>query len=354
MRILFVSGHSHLPQVIGGVEVNTDLLAAELHRRGHQVAVLAKLSLRDWFGACRLICSSVLRKSLMIDNFLGYTVYRARRPSEVVSELPRFDIAIIQKGDVFQLARAFSKVSIPTVLYLHNREFEEWRQAPQSLAEAMPFTGYLTVSHFIADRFRARYGIEPSILIPFFRRERYATDGKGQFVTFINPVPMKGLDLVLEIAALCPEIPFRFVSAWPLDPFAWARLKLAFWRLPNVTWRGRTADMRSVYGGTRVLLMPSRDEAWGRVATEAQFSGIPVVASDRGGLPEAVGPGGIILGSDSPVEGWVRAIRRLWSDAEFYREHSDAALSHAMRRDLDPDHQISRLLELLSRFIGSV
>ena len=34
---------------------------------------------------------------------------------------------------------------------------------------------------------------------------------------------------------------------------------------------------------------------FGRIAVEPQFSGIPVVASDRGGLPEAVGPGGVLI-----------------------------------------------------------
>ena len=54
-------------------------------------------------------------------------------------------------------------------------------------------------------------------------------------------------------------------------------------------------DMRSVYRDTKVLLVPSQWlETWGRVATEAQFSGIPVLASRSGALPEAVGPGGIL------------------------------------------------------------
>ncbi len=58
---------------------------------------------------------------------------------------------------------------------------------------------------------------------------------------------------------------------------------------------GRTMDTRSVYAATRVLLVPSqwKAETWGRVASEAQFSGIPVLASDVGGSPEAVAPGGV-------------------------------------------------------------
>ena len=53
MDIAFVSGNPHLPQVIGGVEVNTHELAGELIRRGNRVWVVAKLSLRTGFGVWR-------------------------------------------------------------------------------------------------------------------------------------------------------------------------------------------------------------------------------------------------------------------------------------------------------------
>jgi len=48
--------------------------------------------------------------------------------------------------------------------------------------------------------------------------------------------------------------------------------------------------MRAAYGRSRLLLAPSRwVESWGRVASEAQISGLPVIATKSGGLPEAVG-----------------------------------------------------------------
>ena len=47
MNILFVSQYSHLPQFVGGIEVNTHVLARELARRGHNAAVLAKLVRRQ-------------------------------------------------------------------------------------------------------------------------------------------------------------------------------------------------------------------------------------------------------------------------------------------------------------------
>ena len=43
MNLLLASGTPHLPQLSGGLEVNSHLAALELNRRGHRASVLAKL-----------------------------------------------------------------------------------------------------------------------------------------------------------------------------------------------------------------------------------------------------------------------------------------------------------------------
>lgn len=65
-----------------------------------------------------------------------------------------------------------------------------------------------------------------------------------------------------------------------------------------------------VYARTRVLLMPSSYESWGRAAAEAICSGIPVVASPTPGLRECLGDAGIFV-DWRDVDGYVRALRTL-------------------------------------------
>ena len=353
MEIALVSGNPHLPQLVGGVEVNTHELAGELMRRGHRVWVVAKLSLRNFFGLRRAAAGLVCGGGERPDCGLGYPVYRSRWPAAPPSELRPPVIALIQNGDMLRLAEGFAGAGIASVAYLHGLGFETWRDAGANAA-SLPFRGYIANSHFTAGRFRAAYGIDPVVIPPLFRRERYVTEVDPRLVTFVNPVTEKGVDLALAIAERCPEIPFCFVRGWPLGITAAARLRRRLRRLGNVSLCGPVSDMRTIYRHTRILLVPSQWEAetWGRVVTEAQFSGIPVVASDRGGLPEAVGPGGVVLRHDTAAEVWAGSVRGLYCDAEQHRALSRAALQHAARPAIDPDCQLPLLLDALERFSG--
>jgi glycosyltransferase involved in cell wall biosynthesis len=69
-------------------------------------------------------------------------------------------------------------------------------------------------------------------------------------------------------------------------------------------------DRQRVYCGARLLVMPSLNEGFGMPALEAMSLGIPVVASDRGALPEVVGDAGLIA-SSTDGDALDRAIERV-------------------------------------------
>ncbi|MFT4025270.1 MAG: glycosyltransferase [Novosphingobium sp.] len=236
------------------------------------------------------------------------------------------------------MAKAVMAEGVPIVLALQDVEFKDQGDDYQSLR----FAKAVANSAFTSKRYRDMFDIESTVIHPIMRESDYSVENTGKSVTFINPDPRKGLNIVIDVAQRCPSIPFLFVDGWPIDPEVRGHLAKRLASMPNVTYSRSVLDMRCVYRETRVLFAPSQwEEGYGRVATEAQFSGIPVVASNRGGLPEAVGPGGVILAADAPLEAWVDAVQSVWHDETRYRELSLAARSYSRRPQLDPDTQFA-------------
>lgn len=87
-------------------------------------------------------------------------------------------------------------------------------------------------------------------------------------------------------------------------------------------------ERERVYGGARALVLPSLDEGFGLPALEAMSAGIPVVASNRGSLPEVVGTGGWLVDPDK-LEEFAGALEQLVSDDAVAAAWASAGLARA-------------------------
>jgi len=113
----------------------------------------------------------------------------------------------------------------------------------------------------------------------------------------------------------------------------------------NIEYMSNTTDPRKFWSLTKILVMPS---LWWEnqplVAIEAMINGIPVIGSDRGGIPETLGDAGFllhlpdrltpisdILPTAEEVAPWVETIIRLWDDQTLYAEQSAKARKEAER-----------------------
>jgi glycosyltransferase involved in cell wall biosynthesis len=352
MRILIAGGHPYLPQIAGGSQSNTNEMAHELLARGHDVAVLAGLSGGDWISLRSRVAMKATGRHIARDNGQGYPVFRAWHAAQVAEEVARRwrpDAVIAQPGQVIAIARAFHEAGVPTVAYFHNVEFDDHGGAVSDVA-TLPFVAN---SQFTAREYRKAFGIETTVIPPLFQPERYTVTSSRERVLFVNPHPLKGVDLALAVAARCPEIGFDFVESWTLSKEHRAALRSEAMRLGNVTIYARTPDMRAHYGRARVVMVPSRwAETWGRVASEAHYSGIPVIATSIGGLVEAVGPGGILMDPEAGADEWTHALSGLWHDQARYEDAAAAALRYAGRREIDRSVQIDQIEAVLQAAIG--
>ncbi|MGD8817662.1 MAG: glycosyltransferase [Acidobacteriota bacterium] len=172
---------------------------------------------------------------------------------------------------------------------------------------------------------------------PFTPRNNFA---RG-FVTMINPCVEKGLDIFLALASRYPTIDFAAVPTWGADNSVLRALAEA----PNVTVRPPVDDIDELLEDTRILLVPSVwPETFGYVVPEAMLRGIPVIASDIGGLAEAklgvdyllpVRPaewrnGGYVC-PEQDLGPWVNALDTLLTDRLAYRRCSAASRRAALR-----------------------
>ncbi|MBP8947132.1 MAG: glycosyltransferase [Bacteroidales bacterium] len=121
---------------------------------------------------------------------------------------------------------------------------------------------------------------------------------KNKVVGFVgNLLPVKRADKLPEIFYEInkqKEVDFLVVGDGPLKKEIEQRCKE---KNLNVLFTGKIPhdEIPKYMNAMDVMILPSRNEGFGAVVIEAQSCGVPVVGSDNGGIPEAVGNGGIIV-----------------------------------------------------------
>jgi len=351
MRLLFATSQSYLPQRVGGSQRSTHELSVGLAARGNDVAVLCELDRPlDWTNIQNRTVATVTRRSHPCDRWRPYRIYRgydASRGAREVARAFRPDVAIVHAGIAMPLVSAFLAHEIRTVVYFRDVQFG-------TIGGAIPRTSrlrFLANSQFTASRVARELGLEAPVVHPLVCRATYRTATNGRHVLFVNPVAKKGVETALALAQRNPDIPFVFLESWPMGPRQVDALQEMLSGLRNVRFRRATLHMAREYAQARLLLVPSVwEEAWGRVVTEAQMSGIPVLATAIGGLPESVGPGGILVPPGSSVEVWDAHLRTLWDTPAVCERYRQLAIEHSRRPEIDQECLLSRFLDAVSRW----
>lgn len=381
MRILLAQNSPYYPAHGGGDKSNRLLLEA-LAERGHTCRVVARAAA---YGpeahqqyllelARRSVHPSSTDVGVVVFNLRTVTVHvvtshanlRAYFAEQVASFHP--DVILTSTDDPAQLLLEVALRAESTRVAYLARATLALPFGPDcafpSTVKTQALRGVDTVvgvSQYVANYIRRWSGIE-AVHVPISLMEPgpYSCLGRfdNEFVTLVNPCAVKGISIFLALAERMPDVRFAGVPTWGTSEQDRAALK----KHPNIHILDPVDDIDQVLVRTRVLLVPSLwAEARSRIVVEAMLRGIPVLASNVGGIAEAKMEVDYLLPvrpiakyhprldeqmvplaevPEQDVEPWYEALRRLLSDPMHYKALSkasrEAALSYAGKLSARP------------------
>jgi glycosyltransferase involved in cell wall biosynthesis len=184
-------------------------------------------------------------------------------------------------------------------------------------------TAVVATSGWTRDRLLERYGLPAHhVTVAHPGTDRgvagTGTEDGGRLLCVAAVTPLKGQDLLLDALARLADHPWTctFVGRLDRDPAFVGRLRAAAPDRVVLTGPLCGAALAQQYRQADLLVHPSRLEAYGMVVPEALAAGLPVVATDVGGVAEALGttwlgvPGVLVPPEDpealaAALDGWL-------------------------------------------------
>jgi len=120
----------------------------------------------------------------------------------------------------------------------------------------------------------------------------------------------------------------------------------------RVSWLGEREDVPELVRALDILLLPSREEPFGRALIEAMSLGVPVLATNVGGPPEIIEHGreGLLVAPGEPAA-WARAVRRVLESPDRGLQMGRAGRRRA-EQAFSAEHHAAAMLEVYERALA--
>ncbi|MEA2172671.1 MAG: hypothetical protein QOD00_263, partial [Blastocatellia bacterium] len=307
MKILLTMNLPYFP-ILGGANKLNRALAEGLAEKGHDMQVIVPAlgvpspvtheEFVEGMAAQGAHVSSDERADIFKVN--GVTVHAIKEPSrlrnylmERIEEFTPDWVLLSSEDPSHNLLDAVLKIYPGKVVYLvYTVSFLPF--GPQAFFPSHSRTrlieqvaGIVSISDYTARYIRKWSGLESTpIYFPCYGQGPFPDFGRfaDGLITMINPCAIKGINIFLDLARTMLDVEFGAVLTWGTVE----EDRRALEDLPNVRLLEPSPEIDKILARTRVLLMPSLwEESFGLTAVEAMLRGIPVLASNVGGLPEA-------------------------------------------------------------------
>jgi glycosyltransferase involved in cell wall biosynthesis len=257
----------------------------------------------------------------------------------VIAEVPDDGVVVVD-GLIASAAPAVLVAEahrLRVIALVHMPFGDERERAVLSSARAI-----ITTSAWTRDWLLTRYALPPErvhVATPGVDVAALAlgSDTGGELLCVAAVAPHKGHDDLFAALASLAALPWRCVCVGSLerDPQFVDRLRrqvAADGLADRICFRGSQTgdDLERAYAAADVLVLASHGETYGMVVTEALAHGLPVIATEVGGVPEALGrvddgrrPGVLVPAGDR--DALAQALRDWLSDDELRQDLRAAA-----------------------------
>jgi phosphatidylinositol alpha-1,6-mannosyltransferase len=315
MKILYLTAPGD-PAASGGIQRYSREVGAAMAARGHEVQwlyahpgeVFATLHWRDRVPLPPYWNRFYFLRGTPVQDFRFHQAM-ARR---VAARCRAFRPDVVHSFFVYNLGALVAR-PIPVSVTCHGIEIQELSPVLRMLRSA---TAVHANSHFTAALAARIAGptVTPQVLSWGVRSgEGPAEQADYDLITVGRLVHRKNVDTVLRALATLP--PLRYVVAGDGPERSRLESLASSLGLSSVHFVGDVSDedLQALFRRSRLFVMAPRIssedfEGLGLVYYEAHGHGIPVVASNTGGVPEAVGDAGVLVDGPEDVTALAQAI----------------------------------------------
>lgn len=312
-RIVWIM-HSYVPNVRAGSEITAEAQIDFLRKKGWNSFVLThRWCVPSW-------------KETPIFPIQKHNISRSKYIEQLLDSA---DILAVQNYSVSEFLFEVERFHKPVVVFIHTHNDNR-----DSLAFRFGSPMYIVYN---VNYLKLESGNQhPSIVVhPAVETTKFKLEKKDpKYITLVNSNENKGGSLIPKLAAALPEYQFLVIKGGYADQVIDPNPP------KNLTYWDTQEDMTKVYSQTKILLMPSKLETWGRVAVEAMANGTPVITSRAQGLLECVGKA-VNSCDRNDISCWIETIKTLMTDEKAYDDASNKARERV--KELDSENEFERL-----------